>query len=316
MPTAVAMIHSHSAADPTDPATIAGRWLEQGAFIYFGSIHEPYLLAFRRPGLVAELLAQGLPFPAALRQGEEEIMGAPWKLTYLGDPLYRLAAESPRWSVAKWLESRARGVGGMERESWGESGGEGAEDSAAARLDRALSLAIMQASLGSVAESASDGWPAWRERLAAIPRQDLDPRRKSDYDALLIDTGRRLAAYGELQEMLEKIPVEERSGRVWAALEACSVGMILAALTEGRGEGVVLDIWDHAIRQSWPSDSPFLGQLTERVQILVTSTGGRMAFGDRLRRAAAELTGTGRPAQAVVGRALEQYESGLRPESP
>ena len=47
VPANVAMIHSFSAADPTDPQTIAGRWLAQGAFNYFGAVYEPYLLSFR-----------------------------------------------------------------------------------------------------------------------------------------------------------------------------------------------------------------------------------------------------------------------------
>src|SRR5262249_60764650 len=41
-PAAVVLIHSFSAADPADPATIAGRWLTQGAFVYFGSVNQPY----------------------------------------------------------------------------------------------------------------------------------------------------------------------------------------------------------------------------------------------------------------------------------
>ena len=61
-----------------------------GAFDYFGAVNEPFLLAFRPPGLVAELLAAGVPFVAALRQGEHEPFGFPWRLVYLGDPLYRL----------------------------------------------------------------------------------------------------------------------------------------------------------------------------------------------------------------------------------
>ncbi len=35
IPVAVSAIHSFSAADPTDPQTIAGRWLDQGAFVYY-----------------------------------------------------------------------------------------------------------------------------------------------------------------------------------------------------------------------------------------------------------------------------------------
>ena len=96
-PAAVVMIHSFSAADPADPRTIAGRWLDQGAFVYFGSVHEPYLQAFRRPGLVAELAAEGVPLSAALRQGESEPFGRPWRLIYLGDPLYRIPGpKAPR----------------------------------------------------------------------------------------------------------------------------------------------------------------------------------------------------------------------------
>ena len=90
VPAAVAMIHSFSAADPTDPQTIAGRWLAQGAFAYFGAVNEPFLLAFRPPGLVAELVSAEVPLVAALRQGELEPFGFPWRLVYLGDPLYHL----------------------------------------------------------------------------------------------------------------------------------------------------------------------------------------------------------------------------------
>ena len=89
-PRAVVMIHSFSAADLADPETIAGRWLARGAFIYYGSVNEPFLQAFRPPGLVAELLAAEIPMAAALRQLEFEPYGRPWRLIYLGDPLYRL----------------------------------------------------------------------------------------------------------------------------------------------------------------------------------------------------------------------------------
>jgi hypothetical protein len=89
-PVAVSMIHSHSAADLANPQTIARRWLEQGAYVFYGSVNEPFLAAFRQPGLVADLLAVGAPLVAALRQGETEAFGSPWRLIYLGDPLYRV----------------------------------------------------------------------------------------------------------------------------------------------------------------------------------------------------------------------------------
>jgi hypothetical protein len=107
VPAVVSTIHSFSAVDPTNPETIAGRWLAHGAFIYFGSVHEPFLPAFRTPRLVAELLAAGVPLVAALRQGESEAFGFPWRLVYLGDPLYRIQAvgASPGRAAAD-VESR------------------------------------------------------------------------------------------------------------------------------------------------------------------------------------------------------------------
>ena len=107
VPAAVAMIHSFSAADPTDPETIAGRWLAQGAFVYFGAVNEPFLPAFRPPRLVAALLAAEVPLVAALRQGEFEPFGFPWRLVYLGDPLYRLhvTASAQRRQTGALVES-------------------------------------------------------------------------------------------------------------------------------------------------------------------------------------------------------------------
>ena len=52
-------------------------------------MNEPFLLAFRRPRLVADLIEAVVPLVAALRQGESEPFGFPWRLVYLGDPLYR-----------------------------------------------------------------------------------------------------------------------------------------------------------------------------------------------------------------------------------
>ncbi len=90
---AVGMIHSFSAADLSDPGTLGGRWLANGAYVYYGAVHEPFLLAFRPPGLVTELIAADVPLVAAMRQGELEPFGFPWRLIYLGDPLYRVGRE-------------------------------------------------------------------------------------------------------------------------------------------------------------------------------------------------------------------------------
>ncbi len=56
VPSVVSIIHSFSATDPDDPATIAGRWLANGAFLYYGAMHEPFLQAFRAPTFSASCL--------------------------------------------------------------------------------------------------------------------------------------------------------------------------------------------------------------------------------------------------------------------
>ena len=76
-PASVVMIHSYSAADPADPGTLAGRWLAQGAFVYFGSVNEPLLVAFRRPALVAELAAGGCPCRPHCDRGNPSRSDAP-----------------------------------------------------------------------------------------------------------------------------------------------------------------------------------------------------------------------------------------------
>ncbi|MEO6811874.1 MAG: hypothetical protein ABI353_22420, partial [Isosphaeraceae bacterium] len=120
-PAAVLTIHSYSAADPWNPATLAGRWLANGAFVYFGSMNEPFLQSFRTPTLVADLIAEGLPLSTAARQGRGEPFSLPWRLIYLGDPLYRVRpknaqgartslAETPAWpeyKVYKTPDARA-----------------------------------------------------------------------------------------------------------------------------------------------------------------------------------------------------------------
>lgn len=109
VPAALIVIHSFSAVDPEDEKTLAGRWLSNGVFLYFGALNEPYLTAFRTPTLEADLLAEGLPISAVVRKlkAEDPGFGQPWRLHLLGDPLYRLdsaAAQRPRlptWEPVK-----------------------------------------------------------------------------------------------------------------------------------------------------------------------------------------------------------------------
>ncbi|QKK07103.1 MAG: hypothetical protein HND58_02305 [Planctomycetota bacterium] len=59
VPAAVHMVHSWSAVAPDRATTVAGRWLQRGAFAYIGSVHEPYLQAFVPTPMIAEPHARG-----------------------------------------------------------------------------------------------------------------------------------------------------------------------------------------------------------------------------------------------------------------
>ncbi|MBD1938286.1 hypothetical protein [Microcoleus sp. FACHB-68] len=82
-PAAVHFIHSWSATTPDDPETVGGRWLENGAYLYAGSVHEPFLSAFIPPKLMVKRMMRSAPFLLSARQLESP----PWKVTTIGDPL-------------------------------------------------------------------------------------------------------------------------------------------------------------------------------------------------------------------------------------
>ncbi len=91
-PLAVHMIHSYSAAEPQNPDTIAGRAIAGGAFWYYGSVHEPYLVAFEYPTSIIARALTGTPLAFAAKQLPGHPMYQPWKLTVIGDPLYAFRA--------------------------------------------------------------------------------------------------------------------------------------------------------------------------------------------------------------------------------
>lgn len=91
-PAAIHMIHSWSSAAPDDKNTVAGRWLENGAYAYIGSVNEPFLSAFIPPKLMVDRLKRGAPFLIAARQLESP----PWKVTTIGDPLMSIAKPRQR----------------------------------------------------------------------------------------------------------------------------------------------------------------------------------------------------------------------------
>jgi hypothetical protein len=296
-PAAVVMIHSFSAADPADPRTLAGRWLLQGAFIYFGAVHEPYLVAFRKPGLVADLAAEGIPLSAALRQGEAEPLGRPWRLIFLGDPLYRIPAARGRppsgddrrptgrehsgWKIEDprrrldpetWRALSPAHAGWAVVEVAAPTGGLDAEG-AGASADRRLAW-CRDAATGELAGRASAGrraGPDWLAALRRVRREHLDPRRRPDLDELLVDALSQAGEWDDLQTRLSRIPPAERRPRVWAALETAAVIRLARAARDpdrARGLAQARELREEVRRLAWPAGWGFPAQFDARVAAL------------------------------------------------
>ena len=348
-PAAVVMNHSFSAADPADPRTIAGRWLDQGAFVYYGSVYEPYLVAFRAPCLVAELIATQVPLVAALRQGEFEWFGRPWRLLYLGDPLYRLPVgrgvssadhEGRRLGADDWrriapqyadwpvVEIAAHGWNLIPESSPGASDDARlawCRDAVIAELTaRAGAEPADPARLGGLRSlSQGPGSPAADLRrterllvLGRIRRDRLDPRLRPVYDDLLIDVLSESGAWDELQARLARIPPAECRPRVWEALENGAMARLARWAQDrdpARGFARLLDIWDEVIRLPWPAGWEFPAQITERVAALAESDASRLQpWRDRLLQAGNELALSPRQfRQAVIAAERLRIEAKL-----
>lgn len=97
VPVAVHFAHSSSAANPADRNTIAGRWLANGAFVYYGAVSEPYAASFNVSQVIIKKWLEGAPFAQAVSQKETlpAEYAKPWKLIYIGDPLFYARFEVP-----------------------------------------------------------------------------------------------------------------------------------------------------------------------------------------------------------------------------
>ena len=215
-PSAVVIIHSFSAESPEDRETIAGRWLANGAFIYFGSMNEPYLDSFRTPGLVATFLGENLPLVASVRRTGVEPFGDPWRLVYFGDPLYRLKSTSPdAGRVADWNAV-------AEWPAYVEFRRPAADAPAGVRLNWALKTAIFLLQTGTVPRQRNDV----AEVLLSISREKLDSSLKPIYDELLVSTLLNANRAPELLERLMQIPVAERYPGVKLHLETVQMSAL------------------------------------------------------------------------------------------
>lgn len=102
-PAAVSYVHSWSATRPAEPTTVGGAWIDAGAFMYLGSVHEPYLQAFIPTPIFGLRLMGGLPWGAACRPDASSPI---WKIAVLGDPLLAVGSERPRTSVIEIEDGR------------------------------------------------------------------------------------------------------------------------------------------------------------------------------------------------------------------
>jgi len=288
-PAVVSMIHSFSAASPDDPSTIAGRFLDHGAYIYFGSMFEPYLTAFRTPTLLAKLIAAQVPLGAAFREGRFERFGFPWRLVYLGDPLYRVhpspALYRPvRMSPDDWgaiaegqtappsttVEQQATlqghpdpGAGPSEVLDW-------CHDAALLSM---LGPAHEEPPHGSAPSLATDVVDL-RPFLASIDRGRLDPRRRLILDELMIDQSTTAGATAALLRWLLDVDPKDRSPRAWRAIET-TVMSRLAELSGPDDFAAALDLWADQVVRPWPPGSEFPAHLIERFAAIVESDPAR-----------------------------------------
>ncbi len=213
VPTAVLIIHSFSAVDPDMASTIAGRWLLNGAFLYFGSLNEPFLQAFRTPTLEADLLAEGLPLGAVVRKLVEEdpLFGTPWRLHLLGDPLYRIdptAAKAPRmktWEPVQGLPE------------FKEEPPPPPTSADLVRLRWTLETALAQARRRAGGRERA----GWEVVLLSIDRSALPAgQARQVYDDLLADLVTFARPGLPWKNKVDAIPAEERSDALQRSLEA------------------------------------------------------------------------------------------------
>lgn len=249
----VSMIHSFSAADPSDPGTIAGRFLDRGTFLYYGSMNEPYLIAFRPPYILSQLIVAELPLAAAFRQGAGEPFGRPWRLVYLGDPLYRIDP-SPPSDRPERMSSRELALGATLVV---DLPGPDPSDSLAT-LDWCYESTLLALARGG-------GTPAEvLHALTSLDRDRLDVARRATLDALLID---RSLAGGDVEGLLDRllrIPGRSRTAAVWSAIETAAFDQVAERLRDDRfGEAV--DLWFRIIVGPWPPTSNFPAEITRRL---------------------------------------------------
>lgn len=272
-PAAIHIIHSYSAHQPTDPNTLAGRWLANGAYLYYGSMEEPYLQSFRTPTLVAALLADHIPFAAAVRMMPAEAgpFGNPWRLVVLGDPLYRL--ETP--------PNRLPNPGKTASADWPAYRREAAPP-AKADVNARFAWAVKSFLLGGQADAPKGAREAATEALAGLPRDQLPANLRPLLDAFAVEALFQAKRPAEVVARLVKLPRADRNADVQRWLETARVTVLYQSLDGGRWDEVVA-LWGELIRSESPPELKI--QLTRRIGPLADSTSKAGLWAGHLRTA-------------------------------
>lgn len=295
MPAAVIQIHSHSAADPADPMTLAGRWLAHGAFIYVGAMNEPQLQAFRTPALEALLMTAECPLAAVVRQSDGEPFGIPWRIVYLGDPLYRFtpgrrAARCRSWEpVAPWPALRATaappaGSGDAEKLEW------------------SLNQALVQLERSQNPAAASRILPV----LFSVRRERLANDRQVLHDHLLAHLLDRPECEREVRNRLGEIPSGSLTPVLQRRLEASRMAELHRALAQGDLVRAGED-WDLLIRSS--ALRSLKVEITARVTALADRPARLQQWRDQLRATLHRLHS--QPDDLIVAEELKRIEQRL-----
>lgn len=295
VPAVVSIIHSFSAQNPNDPKTIAGRWLEQGAFLYYGSLHEPQLPAFRLPSLSGDLLASGYPFAAAMRPTRGEPFGQPWRLVVLGDPLYQVRRTEPVGPRLREFPTSPEWV------VYVHSDPPPPDSPEASRLGWALNEALI-----APTSSAPDPADRLLAVLRSIDRGRLAVPLRPVYDDLRAVLSYQTGRFAELRGVVAALPAEGRSAVAARLALAGLVSEFQGALARrdfDRGS----TLWAELLKADIDDETRKL--FTVRLGALADSPARRDAWRVRLRAASSRL---GEPrGAAVLGDELKRTEAAM-----
>ena len=254
-PTALLMIHSFSAESPDDSQTLAGRWLANGAFVFYGSMNEPFLEAFRSPKLVSSFLAENLPTVTAVRRLTTEPYGFPWRLVFFGDPLHRLKPVG----VAK-----ERSVIWGQVENWPayvEFRQPKPEAPEIERLNWVLKTAIFRQQSGVGIQQKID----LPSTILGIHREKLEPRLRPIHDELLVSILTTANKPTVLLERLLRIPADQVDADVRRHRETVQTHLLQKAINAGDIRAAV-NLWNEVAR--YPGSRDFVKMFTKRVGLL------------------------------------------------